>query len=1025
MSRVAIASAAAVAALILDGSAGAQSLSVRDTFRIGTGGGVLCSAQLATNDKALGDMFDRGYAVVCRDAAVPVGRLHALRVRGDDPAARLAAARAERATCDAPTVQTIAGLGSVQVSECRLKDADVRYRAYQVRKGKTLYSAEGLAGYDSALQLGLRNVIADKPVAGEVSIATTGAGDPAAFARVQAGSLDASRALAEAYRRNNAGNYAESAEFFASLSSSEDGTTPRAEALVNEALQKSNLGRYAEADVLFRRARDLVGDDIVVARQHRNYRAMHLLNQGQAQAALRELDKALPQASALASKSIAELIIDPATAARLSTESSASRQLGAASAALLPEEKAQILDGQAEHLRGSALRLRNDDAGAAAALGRADAKLKAVRGGRVSSTVWMRAQILSELAALAEKGGNAAEADRQYRASIALLESDYPGSSALFSARGRLAAYLARSGQAEASAALYREIVQAYAAMTSPPPGLARVLGPYVTLLLAKGDDPQATADLFEATQVLLRPGVAQTQAVLARELSGGSDEASRLFRQSVTLTRQIERGRIELARLEALKQPAAAETARIALLRTTLEEARTEQVATQAKLADYPRFRAVSNATINLKELQGQLRDGEAYYKMTAVGDDMVVLFATATTAKAWRAAVNAKQLEEQVKALRDSISVVEGGQRKTYPFDVALSHQLYAGLFQPIASELAGVKHLIFEPDGAMLRLPPNLLAMAGPGLEAYRKRAAAGGDGEFDFTGVQWLGRDRDISTSVSARAFRDVRMAPRATAAREYLGLGQNTPVGATLQTAAGTTRSVADLDCVLSLAQWNRPISAEELMLASSILSAGQAGRTEVITGDAFTDTAIKSRPDLSEYRIIHFATHGIVTSPRRKCPAQPALMTSFGGDGSDGLLTFREIFDLRLDADLVILSACDTAGAASTAATRDAGLATGGELALDGLVRAFVGAGGRLVVASHWPVPDDYNATQRLISGLFSAPAGTSVAGALRAAQTGLMDAPATSHPFYWSGFATIGDGAVPVIRKAEVVASR
>ncbi len=1025
MIRTAIASLAAGMAFVIAQQAASQPISVRDTFRIGTTGSALCSAQSVGNDKALTDMFDRGYSVVCRDASVPVGQIYALRVRGDDPAARLAALRAEHVTCEASAVQTVPGLGGVEVSDCRLKDVDVRYRVYQLRKGKTVYSAQGLAGYDSALQLGLRSVIADRLVPGEASVATTGAGDPAAFARVQAGTLDPSRAMAEAYRRNNAGSYAESAEFFASLTGSSDAGAQRAEALVNEALQKSNLGRYAEADVLLARARDLVGTDIVVARQLRNYRAMHLLNQGQAQGALKELDKPLPQAGMMSSQALAELIIDPATAARLNAESPVSRQLGAGGAGLLPEEKAQILDGQALQLRGTALRLKNDKAGAAKSLTKADAQLQTVRGGRVSSIVWMRAQILSELAAIAEATGNAAEADRQHRASIALLEADYPGSSALLSARGRLAAYLARSGQNDAAITLYREIVQAYSAMNSPPPSLVRVLGPYLGLLLAQGDNAQATADLFAASQVLVRPGVAQTQAVLARELSGGSDEASRLFRQSVTLTRQAERGRIELSRLEAIKQPVAAEMARMATLRPALEEMQKEQVATQAKLADYPRYRAVSSSTITLQELQNLLRQGEAYYKMTAVGDDMFVLFATPTTAKAWRLNVNAGQLDEQVKAMRDSISVVEDGKRMTYPFDVAMSHQLYTSLFKPIAAELGTVRHLIFEPDGAMLRLPPNLLAMDGPGIDAYRKRAAAGGDGEFDFTGIHWLGRDRDISTSVSARAFRDVRLAPRATAAREYLGLGQNTPVGAGLHTAA-VTRGVSDLDCVLSLTQWDRPISADELRTASAILSAGQpAGDTQVVTGDAFTDTAIKSRDDLSEYRIIHFATHGIVTSPRKKCPAQPALMTSFGGDGSDGLLTFREIFDLRLDADLVILSACDTAGTASTAATRDAGLSSGGELALDGLVRAFVGAGGRLVVASHWPVPDDYDATKRLISGLFSAPAGTSVTGALRAAQRGLMDDPATSHPFYWSGFATIGDGSVAVIRKPEIVASR
>ena len=80
-------------------------------------------------------------------------------------------------------------------------------------------------------------------------------------------------------------------------------------------------------------------------------------------------------------------------------------------------------------------------------------------------------------------------------------------------------------------------------------------------------------------------------------------------------------------------------------------------------------------------------------------------------------------------------------------------------------------------------------------------------------------------------------------------------------------------------------------------------------------------------------------------------------------------------------------------------------------------LRAFVGAGGRLVVASHWPVPDDFNATQRLITGLFSAPQGTGTVRALRLSQQQLMDDVNTSHPFYWSAFAAVGDGEIPVIR--------
>src|SRR6185369_13712319 len=149
----------------------------------------------------------------------------------------------------------------VETLDCKLKDANVDYRVYQLTRGKQFYSAEGLAGYDSVLQLGLRSLIADQPVKGEITIATTGVGDPAAFARVQAGTLDPSKALAEAYRRNNAGSYAEAAEFFAAVSSTGDAPLSRAEGLANEALQKSNLGRYAEADALFARAAEQVGAD--------------------------------------------------------------------------------------------------------------------------------------------------------------------------------------------------------------------------------------------------------------------------------------------------------------------------------------------------------------------------------------------------------------------------------------------------------------------------------------------------------------------------------------------------------------------------------------------------------------------------------------------------------------------------------------------------------------------------------------------------------------------------------------------
>lgn len=1010
--------------VVLTAPGAATPLSVRDSFRIGTGGSAICSAQAVANDPGLKHMFDTGYSVTCRDAALAVGKLYNLR-GSDNPAPRLAALRAKDATCSAPTTGTVEGLGNVEIVDCRLNDADVAYRVYQFSKGKQYFAAEGLAGYDSALQIGLRSIVEDKPVKGEVSVATTGAGDPAAFARVQAGTLDPSRALAEAYRRNNVGSYADAAEFFASVRNAGDAPISQSEALVNEALQKSNLGRYAEADSLFDRAGDQVGSDPIIARRLRNYRAMHQLNRGKPADALDELSKPMPKTSGrLTQNGVATIGIDDVTSRRLNAESNVAEQLGSASDDLLPQEKGEILDGQALQLRGTALRLTDDFAGSGAALRSADAKIASVRGGRVVSVVWMRAQISGDLAAIAEETGNTAEADRLYRQGVTMLEAGYPGSAALLNARARLAGYLARAGQLATAEAMFRDIVDSQIDASNLPPSFARVLRPHLDLLLKKGADPAATADIFKASQLMMRPGLAQTQAVLARELSGGSDEAARMFRQAVSLTRQVERSRVALARFEDLAKPAPEQVIKMRVLRAELRQAEKDSVATQAALGNFPRYRAVSSEVLTLADLQKTLKAGEGYYRLTVVDDHVYALLATPTDAQAIKLGVSASTLNEQVDAIRESISTVEQGKQITYAFDVALSHKLYSDLFAPFAARLPAVRHMIFEADGAMLRLPPNLLVTDQASVDLYKRRFAADSNAEFDFRGIKWFGRDRDISTSVAPRSFVELRAAPPAAGKKQYLGLGENarpmTQANGTQVFAAG-----ADRDCILPLSTWQSPISGSELKVAGDIMARRNPLGVEVITGDSFTDTAVEGRGDLDDYRIVHFATHGVVTSPRPKCPTQPALLTSFGGEGSDGLLTFREIFDLDLDADLVILSACDTAGNATMAATTGAGLATGGDVALDGLVRAFVGAGGRLVVASHWPVPDAYDATGRLMTGLFNATPGTATVTALRLSQQPLMDQADTSHPFYWSAFAAVGDGGIPVIRAPQLAQAK
>ena len=165
MRIIAITSLALAAILAGTGPGAAAPLSVRDSFRIGSSGTIFCSAQVDSTDKLLTSMFDNGYSITCRDAALPVGKMYKLRDLAGAPA-RLAAARAAEAVCDAAGSEQVAGLGTVETISCKLKDADVGYKVYQLRKGRLFYAVEGLAGYDSALVLGLRSLVADQPVKG-------------------------------------------------------------------------------------------------------------------------------------------------------------------------------------------------------------------------------------------------------------------------------------------------------------------------------------------------------------------------------------------------------------------------------------------------------------------------------------------------------------------------------------------------------------------------------------------------------------------------------------------------------------------------------------------------------------------------------------------------------------------------------------------------------------------------------------------------------------------------------------------
>ena len=1035
-------------------SAKESSLLLRDSFLIGDEEGTLCRVQTILSDRAVKGMFDRAWVIICHDATQTIGTVRALHTSEREAKRRLVALREGSVECD--TEQGENGNQRNQSNQsnqrnqnevsrgdssnqnetknktiCRLRDSDTAWEIHREQHRNTVYVAEGYAAYSDALRLALASIIKDAIQPGTIHIATTLSGQQDGFARNIARVIDVDKALAEAYRQNHNGEYAAAAAFFSALMTRFAGDSEKlkidpSEFLLNRALQKSNLGEFEEATRLFKLVEAMPTTDSVQQRLRRNFRAIDALNRGDLSSATAILSTRLttPLTTPLSSIStvtgtlgeqesnklvLTKKIVDGLNSgvdAGLAQQINTRKKLTAT-------ERVMILDAQAVHLSGVIERLRRNGAAAREAQLSALSSVLAVRGGRVVSIVRLRAQMLGELALAEELLGNVGQARKRFLEAIDLLTVEYPKTPALVAAISGYGAFLVRQGDIDSALARYSTILTMLVEQRVTLTALDNKMAPYFRILAerSKSDDSTIAAaaldDFFLASQFMNRSGAADTQATLARELSSGSDEGARLFRQATNLTRYIEQARIKDGRLAQLpaSAPIVQQRSELAARIASLNR---EQVQTLAELAQFPQYQAVENGQISLTDFRSILQDGEAYVKTLVTAHDVYTLYVTLDDAQVWRTAIENAELDQAVDRIRASISVNENGRTTTYPFDAVAARSLYRDLFGPIENQLASKHHLIYDPDGAMRRLPISLLVVADTGLEDFIARVNDPDADPFDTRDIVFLGRSARASTALSPIAFRNARRLAPSRAPRQYMGLGSNDPLTTATIPASNRSDAESEAGCFWPAVTWNNPISSRELITAQKIF-----GRNEsrLLIGDSFTDDDIRQRSDISHYRILHFATHGLVTAPQPQCPTRPALLTSFGDNNSDGLLSFDEIFDMKIDADLVILSACDTANAASVVTTREAGVSTGGGTALDGLVRAFIGAGGRSVIASHWPVPDDFNATERLIGGLFSVPQGSSVAESLWSAQKRLMESVNTSHPYYWAGFVIVGDG--------------
>ena len=292
-------------------------------------------------------------------------------------------------------------------------------------------------------------------------------------------------------------------------------------------------------------------------------------------------------------------------------------------------------------------------------------------------------------------------------------------------------------------------------------------------------------------------------------------------------------------------------------------------------------------------------------------------------------------------------------------------LAGRLYADLVAPWIGELPpGVRGLVVVPDGPLASLPFETLA---PPVAPGRR-----------------IVETFDVSYAPSATALAELCI-PRPSSSRiADLLVVADPPVGAARNTAA---RAAAD-EAAFDLAAL--PHAAAE---ARSVARFGGPD-TQVLTGPQASERRLRETR-LERFGVLHFATHGLLDV---RHPSRSGLLLA-GENGAYGLLTAREIYRLRLQSELVVLSACETAR----------GRILAGE-GVQSLARAFFHAGARSVVATLWNVNDRWS--ERLMTSFYDGMArGRSRAEALTSAKRALLAAEPDLAPRSWAAFVLIGDG--------------
>jgi CHAT domain-containing protein/Tfp pilus assembly protein PilF len=503
-------------------------------------------------------------------------------------------------------------------------------------------------------------------------------------------------------------------------------------------------------------------------------------------------------------------------------------------------------------------------------------------------------------------------------------------------------------------------------------------------------------------------------------------------------------------------KPPAQRKAADEAALRSKIDASGKQIDAIELQLKErFPEYASLATPEpLTIAETQRHVRADEALFQVFVdnARDRIFAWVVTKDAARFEALDLSAKQMVEHVQALRCGLDTSqwkdERGLTRTderrkrcielvgedaaerLPFDLKRAHALYQGLLGPFADLIKG-KRLLIVADGVLTALPFQVLVTAPPDgnaattAERYQK--------------VAWLVAQHAITVLPSVSSLKALRAtAGRSSAPKIYAAFANPLLTGkdgtdrsawgkvacpppGSLKTAAiptapprGTLRAffrggLADAEALTK--QPPLPETTDEVCAVAASLG---AGTDAILLGAKTTETAIKElsrKGELKRYRIVHFATHGLIATETKALAAgsleEPGLILTppkTATEQDDGLLTASEVARLDLNADLVILSACNTA----------AGDGAPNAEALSGLTRAFLYAGARALLVSHWAV--DTWAAVDLVTGTFATLQQEPALGRAEALRRVMLAQIARggrqAHPSYWAPFVIVGEGS-------------